>query len=209
MPFEELVTKAASRLMSTLDSQFADSWNGILNSLDVADDPVSESHGMSEFMLQRICFKSSRPEVVTSEDSARCSVLLLAVLHKRFGDLLDRIANEHPVLVQGYFVRSLVTELRFLDEHANEPLETLLMRIVKERVLDRHLWVAIQKFRGTAGDYTFLFESDDGRVRLRQKDGPVLTNPRLSSAIAFLEDIHLLGDEGPTPAGLHLIHTAT
>ena len=148
--------------------------------------------------------RSARLEAVTSEDSARSCVVLLAVLHKRFGELLERIARELPVISHGDFLRSLVTELRFLDEHASEPLQALLARIVRQRVLDRHLWVAIQKFRGP-GDYTFLLESDDGRVRLRQKDGPVLTNPRLSSAIAFLEDIHLLSANGPTPAGLRLL----
>jgi hypothetical protein len=36
----------------------------------------------------------------------------------------------------------------------------------------------------------------------------VLTNPRLSSAVAFLEDIHLLSDKGTTAAGLRLIQAA-
>jgi hypothetical protein len=207
MPFEALVAQTVSRLVSALGSRAACSWNELVASQAVADDPASEKDPMSEFVLQRTALRSSRPEVVTSEDSARCSVLLLAVLHKRFGDLLDRIARELRVLAQGDFVRSIVTELRYFDGHATEPLESLLARVVKQRVLDRHLWVAIQKFRGP-GDYTFLLESDDGRVRLRQKDGPVLTNPRLSSAIAFLQDIHLLGADGPTPAGLRRVHAA-
>ena len=208
MPFEALLAQTVSRLMSALGSHSVESWNELIASLVLAKDPVSEKDPMSEFMLQQTACRSSRPEVVTSDDSARCSVLLLAVLHKRFGDLLERIAREFPVLAQGDFLRSIVTEMRFLDEHATERFESLLARIVKQRVLDRHLWVAIQKFRGPAGDYTFLIEADDGRMRLRQKDGPVLTNPRLSSAIAFLQDTHLLGPDGPTPAGLRLIQEA-
>ncbi len=207
MPFEALVTQTVSRLMSSLGSHPTASWNEFVSGLVLADNPVSENDSMSEFTLQRAALRCSRPEIVTSEDSARCSVLLLAVLHKRFVNLLERISRELPVLAQRDFLRSLVTELRFLDEHATEPLESLLVRIVKQRVLDRHLWVAIQKFRGP-GDYTFLLESDEGRVRLRQKDGPILTNPRLSSAVAFLEDIHLLGADGPTPAGLRHIQAA-
>jgi hypothetical protein len=207
MPFETLVAQTVSRLMSALERYAADSWNGLCASLTLAYDPVSNNDPMSEFSLQRAVLRSARLEAVTSEDSARCAVVLLAVLHKRFGELLERIARELPVLTQGDFLRSLVTELRFLDEHRAEPLQALLARIVRQRVLDRHLWVAIQKFRGP-GDYTFLLESDDGRVRLRQKDGPVLTNPRLSSAVAFLEDIHLLSANGTTPAGLRLIHAA-
>lgn len=46
------------------------------------------------------------------------------------------------------------------------------------------------------GDYTFLVETDDGLIRLREKDGPVFTNPRLGPAIRFLHDIHLLGENG-------------
>lgn len=206
MPFEALVVRTVSRLVSALATGSAESWNALRASLTLAEDPVSDKNPVSELSLQRAVLRSSKLEAVTDDESARCSVLLLAVLHERFGGLLERIAHELPVLTLGDYVRSLVTELRFLDEHSAEPLPTLLQRIVRQRVLDRHLWVAIQKFRGPAGDYTFLLESDDGRVRLRQKDGPVLTNPRLSSAVAFLEDIHLLSANGTTPAGLRLIH---
>jgi hypothetical protein len=207
MPFETLVAQTVSRLMSALDLYAAASWNGLCASLTLADDPVSDKDPMSELSLQRAVLRSARLEALTSEESTRCSVVLLGVLHKRFGGLIERIGRELPVLAQGDFLRSLVTELRFLDEYAAEPLQALLTRIVRQRVLDRHLWVAIQKFRGP-GDYTFLLESDDGRVRLRRKDGPVLTNPRLSSAVSFLEDIHLLNANGTTPAGLRLIQAA-
>lgn len=207
MLFETLVGQTAYRLMSTLDEYATGSWDDLCDSLALAMDPTSNEEPMSELSLQRAVLRSARLEALTSDDSARSAVLLLAVLHKRFHGLIERIARELPVLAQGDFLRSIVTELAFLNSHANEPLLALLARIVRQRVLDRHLWVAIQKFRG-AGDYTFLLESDDGRIRLRQKDGPVLTNPRLSSAIAFLEDIHLLSAVGTTAAGSRLIHAA-
>lgn len=207
MPFETLVGRTVSRLVSALGTDTAESWKALRSSLTLADDPTFDKNPTSELSLQRAVLRSAKLEALVDDDSARSSVLLLAVLHERFGGLLERIARELPVLAQGDFLRSLVTELRFLDEHATEPLPMLLTRIVRQRILDRHLWVAIQKFRGP-GDYTFLLESDDGRVRLRQKDGPVLTNPRLSSAVAFLEDIYLLSPSGTTPAGLRLIEAA-
>lgn len=207
MPLEALVGQSTSRLMAALSGYATENWADLCASLTPASDPVSDKDPMSEVSLQRAALSSARLETLASEDSARCSIVLLAVLHKRFGGLVERIAHELPVLAHGDFLRSLVTELRFLDEHAGEPLKVLLARIVRQRVLDRHLWVAIQKFRGP-GDYTFLLESDDGRVRLRQKDGPVLTNPRLSSAVTFLEDIHLLSANGTTQAGLRLIQAA-
>lgn len=203
MPFDSLVNQTVSRLMSTLDTYAADSWSSLCDSLALAEDPVSDIDPTSEMSLQQSVLRSARLEAMTSEDSTRSSIVLLAVLYKRFSGLLERIAGDLPVLASRDFLRSLVTELRFLGEHSAEPLHGLLARIVRRRVLDRHLWVAVQKFRG--GDYTFLFESDDGRVRLRRKDGPALTNPRLSSAIAFLEDIHLLSAHGTTPAGSLLL----
>lgn len=133
---------------------------------------------------------------------------LLAILHTRLAGLRDRIAEVAPVLAEGEFVRSLVTELRFLDANREVPLAVMLTRLVKQRVLDRHLWVAIQKFRGQQGDYTFLFEADEGLVRFRGMDGPVLTSPRLASAIAFLQDLHFLGNDGPTEAGIELLEAA-
>lgn len=84
-----------------------------------------------------------------------------------------------------------------------QPIEHALAELIKQRILDRHLAVAFQKMR--AGDYTFLFELDDGRLQLRRKAGPVLTNPRLRPAITFLRDIHLLDDNGLTPAGRRLV----
>ena len=41
----------------------------------------------------------------------------------------------------------------------------------------------------------------NGRVRLRDLDGPVFTNPRLGPSITFLRDIGLLDADGITEAG--------
>ena len=61
---------------------------------------------------------------------------------------------------------SLVTETAFLDARKDEPFTRMVGRIIEERVIKRHLWVAHRKFR-YQNDYTFLFEVDDGRVRRR------------------------------------------
>jgi hypothetical protein len=79
--------------------------------------------------------------------------------------------------------------------------------LIEERVIRRHLWVAMKKLR-YQGDYTFLLEADDGLVRLRSKDGPVFTNPRLGPAITFLTDIHLIGNEGLTDQGQLVLDAA-
>ncbi len=209
VPFEKLVAQTVEYLLAALDAYPVASWVELTDALDLVANPwtYKKAVPLSEFTLHQAALKCAKPEVFTTPESACSAVLLLGVLYKRFGGVLERIAQELRVLAQGDFLRSLVTEVRFLEAHSAEPLQTLLTRLVQQRVLDRHLWVAIQKFRGQ-GDYTFLLESDDGRVRLRQKDGPVLTNPRLGSAVAFLEDIHLLTASGPTLAGLAAIEAA-
>ena len=104
-------------------------------------------------------------------------------------------------------MRSLVTELRFLDEHRQEDFSKFIARLIEERVIRRHLWVGLRKFK-YQGDYTFLIETDDGRVRRRAMDGPVFTNPRLGPAITFLRDIHLIDDNGLTARGREVLGAA-
>jgi hypothetical protein len=207
MPPERLVSRAVADLRNAIADHGAASWREFVDSIQVAADPRAENGRLGEVALLRVAFKSAGLEVMSSDASVKSALLLLATLHKRVHPLLERIASSLPVLSHGDFLQSIVTELQFLEVHGSVPLEGMLTRLVKERVIDRHLWVALQKFRGQ-GDYTFLLESDEGRVRLRQKDGPVLTNPRLASAVTFLQDIHLLGEMGPTAAGLRLVEAA-
>ena len=99
--------------------------------------------------------------------------------------------------------RSFASELAFLDNHGSTPLPDLLRLIFRQRILQRHLWVAMRKLQ-YQHDYTFLVETHDGRLRLRAKDGSVLTNPRLGPALTFLRDLHLIDDEGLTKRGSRL-----
>lgn len=100
--------------------------------------------------------------------------------------------------------RSILTESAFLDGLDGETFVSALNRIVNERVVHRHLWVALAKLRNQ-GDYTFLIEYDEGKIRLRQKSGPVLTEPRLDTSIRFLSDLRLLDKQGVTNLGRRLI----
>lgn len=207
MPMEQLIAKVSARLAQALKDWKAQTWSELLSAVDLPEDPWSEDEELSEFSLSSAIFDGCDTAGISTDDFAANAVILLAVLHKRWGGQLRRIESHLPVVGPGNFVQSIVTELTFLDEHADKPLQELLERLVKLRVVERHLWVAIQKFRGQ-GDYTFLLESDEGRLRVRQKAGPVFTNPRLSSAITFLTDIHLLDGDGPTGAGLRMLEAA-
>jgi hypothetical protein len=86
----------------------------------------------------------------------------------------------------------------------SEDFTSAIARIIESRVINRHLWVAHRKFR-YQGDYTFLIEADEGRVRPKETSGPVFTNPRLGPALSFLQDIHLIGEKGLTALGEKLV----
>jgi hypothetical protein len=154
-----------------------------------------------EFYLQREVMRKARPDE-TSEAQALFALKLLAVLHNRVRLIPKDPADELGKLNQSY-IHSLVTELRYLEAHEADDMATFIGRLIEERVIRRHLWVALRKFR-YQGDYTFLIETDEGRVRLRATDGPVFTNPRLAPALTFLRDIHVIDDEGLTAHGKKL-----
>lgn len=207
MPLAQLIAKVSARLCGAISNWEAKTWSELLAEVELVEDPWSEDYELSEFKLSSAVFGGNNTVGIGDDFFAASAVVLLAVLHKRWESQLKRIESECKVVTQGSYIQSIVTELIFLREYADLPLRAFLARLVKEKVVERHLWVAVQKFRGQ-GDYTFLLESDEGRVRVRQKDGPVLTNPRLSSAIACLRDIHILGNDGPTRAGLKLLEAA-
>jgi hypothetical protein len=175
-------------------------WSAFLDtSLPAANAYAADDDG-SEFSLSAaIMRRAGRSDAsVCPPEIAWSAFRLLAILHRRVRDEGRDIAS---VLAQfdPHAFRSLLTEACFLEAHADEPFEALLARLLEERVVQRHLWVALQKLR--AGDYTFLIERDEGKLRLRGKDGPVFTNPRLGPAITFLKDIHLVGGQGLTEYG--------
>ena len=170
----------------------------------MAANSQSRTEQKSERALSEVVLNAGRGEERADVASARAAIELLAVLHKRCAPNRTLLAVElGGEGIDGAAFRSLASELAFLDAHQDAPLNQTLIRLMRERVLDRHLWVAMQKLRHQ-GDYTFLLEADDGKIRVRAKDGPVLTNPRLSNALTFLRDIHLLGPSGLTELGRKL-----
>lgn len=207
MELSELVDKVSSRLEQALATYQADSWSSLLTALSPPANAWSDEEPLSEFFLASDLLYRSDPLTVSPDDFGANALKLLAILHRRWGAMVDEIASQRPTTVKESFSRSIVTEVRFLDANATEPLRWLIALLIKARVVERHLWVAVRKLRGQ-GDYTFLLEADEGKVRVRKKEGPVLTNPRLASAIAFLWDISLMDDNGPTEAGLAAMEAA-
>jgi hypothetical protein len=200
-----LVGEVSSRLLTARDDTATD-WQAFIAVNPAPANCLRPGELSGEFELQRKLLRKTRLDGICSPSDAWLAIKLLAVLQNRVHASGKDPADELRHLDRN-LVRSLVTELYFFDAHSSEPLPTFIARLVEERVIRRHLWVGLRKFR-YQGDYTFLIETDNGRVRKRAADGPVFTNPRLAPALTFLRDIHLVDDKGLTARGRELAGAA-
>lgn len=196
---DKLLQVVVARIVKALGPEMQ-TFMRLCDDIALSENPWTKEDDDSEFNLINEVLRGAKLSSATNAEGAVTALRLLAALFKRFTPELPALDAELKLVADSPFVQSICTELQFLQTHRDEPLPQLLHSLLKVRVVDRHLWVAIQKLR-YQGDYTFLLETDNGRVRLRSKDGPVLTNPRLASSIKFLEDIHLLGPDGLTDLG--------
>lgn len=199
------LAQVMARIMDSIGSEFQ-TWDDWVGEVAPPESPWTDDDD-SEFSLIGRLLDGSPRSSATDAGAAVTAIRLLAVLYKRFIPQIDELERELEPVSRSPFVQSLVTEIRLLSQHASEPLEATLRTLLRTRVVDRHLWVAMQKLR-IQHDYTFLFEFDNGCVRLRGKDGPVLTNPRLGTSINFLRDIHLVGATGLTRHGKQVLGLA-
>jgi hypothetical protein len=182
-------------------------WRRLVDALPKARNPLSEEDATSEWMLSAEVMEAGTGAEKAPLRSAQAAVELMAVLFRQCNEQRAFIAKQHGGDHVDAAARSFANEMAFLEANADIPLRDLLVRVFRERILNRHLWVAMRKLQYQR-DYTFLVESDDGRMRLRAKDGPVFTNPRLGPALTFLRDIHLVGEDGLTKRGETLAHAA-
>lgn len=183
-------------------------WQAFMDTIVPCPNAYAASEPDSEYSLaQTIIRRAGRSDAsICAPETAWAAVKLLAILYKRVRDEDHEIEAELGQFDPDYF-RSLLTEKRFLERQLEAPFTEMLGKLLEERVIRRHLWVALRKLR-YQGDYTFLIESDEGRVRLREKDGPVFTNPRLGPAVTFLRDIHLISGQGLTDYGASAVGAA-
>ena len=200
-----LIGLTAHAILAELEVE-PSSWRAFVASAEPAHNAFDEDDPDSEISLANEIIRAGRDDArVCTPSVAAKAVRLLVILHRRIeatgADLKEPLGGFNPNAF-----RSLLSETRFLDRHLDAPFRTTIERVLEERVIRRHLWVALRKLRHQ-GDYTFLIETDDGKLRLREKDGPVFTNPRLGPAITFLKDVGLLSDKGLTSKGQEAAQT--
>ncbi len=187
--------EVVSHLTEHDEDAFAGSWRDLRLSLDPGIFPY-------QAMWDDLTSARGAPA-----DKAVPAIKLMAALHQRLRtrpDLADAAARGLPGRGPA---RSLRTELDWLESRDTDGVIDRIADYVIERVVRRHSWVAMQKLRRQR-DYTFLFELRDGRLFFLAGYQPVATTPRLAPAIQFLEDIHLLDEDGLTTLGLDALETS-
>ena len=200
LSLERLVPTCVDQVLEAADHK-PQHWADFLNGIQPTINAYERNNASSEWSLSQDIVRGAgrSAKKFCTPDIAWKAIKLLAILHKRIQQESVDLTAEFEHLNPNAF-RSLLSETRFLDRQLDESFEETLGKIIEERVVRRHLWIAMRKFRYQR-DYTFLFEMDEGRLRLREKDGPVFTTPRLGSAINFLKDTHLIGGQGLTGLG--------
>ena len=194
----ELIGDIVGNLRSSVDN-WPSTWESHLLQ-STTDDPDTEK------TLSGSVLRAARPNRICPPEGAWHALQLLAVVHAHARAVTTEIRSELERFDPTVF-HSLLSELGFLETHANDDFAVTLNKLIEKRIVQRHLWIALRKLR-YQGDYTFLIECDEGRVRLRAKNGPVFTNPRLSPAITFLNDTHLIDNNGITEHGRKVLSRA-
>lgn len=177
------------------EEDFAASWFEMRHSIHSGDFPFQDS-------WNRLTSARGSPA-----DKAATAVRLMAALHQRYADRSDLAqAAQHGLPKRGT-AYSLRTEIDWLESGEETPVAVHIADYIIERVVRRHSWVAMQKLRRQR-DYTFLFEQREGRLVYLSAYQPVATTPRLAPAIQFLDDIHLLDEDGLTDMGAQVLESA-
>lgn len=162
------------------------SW-GEFASLQAGDAPITAAKATAAAML----------EAVELEDRVASAVRLIAQvtrLVQGHSAIIDQAlrANEHFL--------SLRTERGFLASQSDDPSTVVFARLIQDKIIKRHLWVASRKFRNQRA-YTFHMEPEDGVLRYRSQFGVAPSSPRIDQALRFMRDVYLLDEKGVTDLG--------
>ena len=140
-----LVGETAARLLSVHDGETPD-WGSFLAAHPAPANCLDPNEQMGEFHLQRELMGKMRVIGGCEPADAWLAVKLLAVLHNRIRSS-PKDPGEELGRLDASLVRSLVTERRYLDAHAKDDFSSFVERLIEERVIRRHLWVGLRKFR--------------------------------------------------------------
>ncbi|MDA8965432.1 hypothetical protein N9F33_01590 [Pseudomonadales bacterium] len=175
------------------------SWQHLIDEV-IKDEDIDDASLCDEVMA------AANWKSTVSPTGAWTAIRLLALVYYRASQMEELVAEVFGG-VDSNVLRSMHSEISFLKANSELDMVKLIRQLLEQRVVRRHLWVAMRKLRHQ-DDYTFLIESDDGLIRLRAKDGPTYTTPRLAPSITFLHDLHLMDRDGVTALGKSVLKSA-
>jgi hypothetical protein len=134
------------------------------------------------------------------KDSATLDEKLALLFHiwRMWG---DRLAEMDEIIPPRNHHNTSGTEIRFLTNNENEPARSTIARMIRDRILTRHLSIAARKLR-FQGNYTYQFEYEDGNIIARQTGSVGAAGPRIATAINFLTQLGFIDNDGITKLGL-------
>jgi hypothetical protein len=191
-PVDEAVRQVVDLASAGWDG--ASTWKALRTSTSPPTNPASPEDAASERALSARVMRG----LGGAGDRLTAAVRLLATLDARWSDPADAVARVFGSTTElgMRFKGTIVHVLRFFREREDGPIDQLMAEFVQRWVIERHLSVAMRKLRNQ-GKETFHFELLDGGLCRRRTTGPVFTNPRLSTALQFLQDVSLLDTDGP------------
>lgn len=199
VPLRVLISEAVAEIRTVAGPSHPADWAEFLEQVRPASNAWSPENGDADLALTNSLMTVARQGSTCTGETAWLALRLLGTLHNRVRDGRQQIEHNFGGFDTAIF-RSILTETKFLEAQLAAPFDQTIAGLFDERVIGRHLWIAMRKLR-YQGDYTFLVEADNGKVRLRGMDGPVYTNPRVGSSLTFLRDIGLLNANGLTAQG--------
>jgi hypothetical protein len=174
IPLARLIADCVADITASVDPQ-PKSWAVFLDETVPALNAWSPDSPVSEATLAQEVMKAARPNEFCGPEGAYTALRLLAVLHNRVRASVKDIGEELGAYDPSAF-RSLLTELSFLDNHMQADFAVTVARLIEERVIRRHLWIALRKLR-YQGDYTFLIHgrrpgapAREGRTGIHQSE---------------------------------------
>lgn len=166
------------------------------------DDYTTEQHASLQDIRAWADLLTSRRTLAT--DLLEPAIRLIAAMANRVDSRADLRAAVETRFQLAPTVRSVRSELQWLQSRAKQSVPDVIADYLVQRILKRHAEVAMRKLRYQR-DYTFHFEANEGRLTRRFSYEPVMTSPRLGSALQILADLQLLDQGGATAIGKALM----
>ncbi len=126
---------------------------------------------------------------------------ILALIARIWVDWFDSVEEMNVVFPKRAHFRSSADEISFLNDLKDDPVQVAVGKLILDRIVRRHLWVASRKLKNQ-GNNTYMLEYENGVLMAREKRPINPAGPRTGTAIRFMKEVGLMDENGITNLGL-------